>query len=402
MGQPKKDNIRGEQLQGLRNLGAMRTLLQSLHQVGCARDKAGNRQLHMSDYCLLVLAWLYNPIIDSLRGLQQASALSQVQKRLGVGRASLGSLSESVRVFDPDALAELAAELSAKLPERSPERFAAVQKRPTAVDGSVFKLLVQIGKLAWLPRSGGGATCGYRMHAQFEIFRSTTHRIDVTGANPRKEADERAVLARTLEAGRCYLLDRGFQKYSLWDAIHEAKSEYVCRLHDNTPYQVVQERALTAEDQAAGVLSDQLVQFGTPNSRTPPPQHPTRLVIVQAKPHNSRRSKNGVSGPNCDGFLRLVTDNLELPAQIVAELYRLRWTIELYFRMIKQLLGCRHLLSTHPEGVTIQLYMAIIACIMILALTGKMPTKRTYEMICHYLAEWASLEELEAHIQKLQ
>jgi len=352
-------------------------VLQSLHGIGCARDKAGNRQLQMSDYCLLILTWLYNPVIDSLRGLQQAIGLSQVPKRLDVGRASLGSLSESVRVLDPDALAGLAAELSAKLPERSPARFAGVKKRPTAVDGSVFKLLVQIGSLAWLPRRGGGATCGYRMHAQFEVFRNTAHRIDVTGANPRKEADTRSMLARTIEGARCCLLDRGFQKSSLWDAIHEAQSEYMRRLHDNTPYQVVDEREFSAEDRAAGVLSDQLVQFGTPNSRTPPPQHPTRLEIVQAKPHDSRRSTNGVSGPNCDGFLRLVTDNLELPAQIVADLYRLRWTIELYFRMIKQLLGCRHLLSTHPEGMTIQLYMAIIACMVILTLTGKMPTKRT-------------------------
>ena len=74
----------------------------------------------------------------------------------------------------------------------------------------------------------------------------------------------------------------------------------------------------------------------------------------------------------------------------------------MYFRIIKQLFGCHHLLSTKPNGVTIQIYLAIIACIMILATTGKMPTKRTYEMICFFLLGWASLEELEAHIEKLK
>ena len=64
-------------------------------------------------------------------------------------------------------------------------------------------------------------------------------------------------------------------------------------------------------------------------------------------------------------------------------------------------MGCRHLLSTKANGVTIQIYMAIIACIMILAMTGKLPTKRTYEMICFYLLGLAELEELEAHIQQL-
>ena len=93
--------IRESDLSGLRDLQAMAKLLKPLHDLGTERDKAGNRDLHMDQYCLLVLMWLYNPIIDSFRGLQQASGLKNVQKRLGVGRASLGSLSESVTIFDP-------------------------------------------------------------------------------------------------------------------------------------------------------------------------------------------------------------------------------------------------------------------------------------------------------------
>ena len=97
-----------------------------------------------------------------------------------------------------------------------------------------------------------------------------------------------------------------------------------------------------------------------------------------------------------------MTNNLEAPAEIIAALYEYRWTIEIYFRIIKQLLGCRHLMSHDPGGATIQMYMAIIVCILILSLTGKMPTKRTYEMISFYLSGWASQEELEAHIKKLK
>ena len=126
------------------------------------------------------------------------------------------------------------------------------------------------------------------------------------------------------------------------------------------------------------------------------------MVIVKVKPHDSRRAKDSQSGPSSDGFLRIVTNNLEAPAWIIAALYELRWTVELYFRIIKQLLGCRHLLSHKPGGATIQIYMAIIACILILSLTGRMPSKRTYEMICFYLMGLASLEELEAHIKKLK
>ena len=124
-------HIKESDLSGLRDLQAMAKLLTPLHQIGAERDKAGNRNLHMDQYCLLVLLWLYNPIIDSFRGLQQASGLKNVQKRLGVGRASLGSLSESVTIFDPEPLAGLAEELSHKLPDRTPENLACVDK-PTA------------------------------------------------------------------------------------------------------------------------------------------------------------------------------------------------------------------------------------------------------------------------------
>jgi hypothetical protein len=108
-----------------------------------------------------------------MRGLQEASKLKEVQKRLGVGRASLGSLSESVSIFDPEPLAELANELSQKLPNRTPQNFSAVDKRITAVDGSVFKVLSEIAKLAWLPVGNGKHRCGYRLHTQFEVFRGT-------------------------------------------------------------------------------------------------------------------------------------------------------------------------------------------------------------------------------------
>ena len=400
---PKKPPItESTKLEGFKDLRAMAALLERLHKVGCERDAAGSRDLHMDQYCLMILFWMYNPVIDSMRGLQQASDLEKVQKSLGVGRASLGSLSESVSIFDPEPLSALAEEMSRKLPDRTPEQFDTLDKRITAVDGSIFRVLGQIGRLAWLPKGAGKASCGYRLHCQFEVYKATPSRIDFTGANPKGEADERVVLERTVEAERCYLIDRGYEKYALWNAINTAGSDYVCRIRDKPTYEVTKEKELTDEDRSANIVSDQIVRFGTSNSRTTLPDHDTRVVIVKVKPHDSRRAKDGQCGPSSDGYLRITTNNLGVPAFIIAALYELRWTVELYFRIIKQLLGCRHLLSHKPAGATIQLYMAIIGCIMILSITGRTPTKRTYEMMCFYLMGWASLDELEAHIKKLK
>lgn len=395
----KQPKIKASDLEGLKDLRAIAKLLERLHKVGTARDTAKNRDLHMDQYCLLVLMWLYNPILSSMRGLQEASNLKEVQKRLGVGRASLGSLSESVSVFDPETLAALAEELGQKLPDRTPVNFSAIDKRITAVDGSVFKVLSQIAKLAWIPIGDGKHRCGYRLHTQFEVFRGTPSRIDLTPANPKGPSDERVVLEKTLESERCYLLDRGYEKYALWNAIHAKESQYVCRIRDNPTFEVLENRPLSEQAAKENILCDQIVRFGGEQTNQPP-NHTTRVVMVKINPLDSRKRKDAISAPSSDGILRIVTNNLDIPAEIVAALYLLRWTIELYFRMIKQLLGCRHLLC-QTDGVTIEIYLAIIACIMIMSITGKSPTKRTYEMISFYLLGWATREELEEHIKKL-
>ena len=100
--------------------------------------------------------------------------------------------------------------------------------------------------------------------------------------------------------------------------------------------------------------------------------------------------------------MRIATNLLDVPAELISKLYRLRWMIELFFRMIKGMLACSHLLSTKQGGVEIQAYMAIIACLLILIYTGRTPTKRTFEMICLYLQGWAELDELESHIASLK
>jgi hypothetical protein len=92
---------------------------------------------------------------------------------------------------------------------------------------------------------------------------------------------------------------------------------------------------------------------------------------------------------------------LDVPAEVIALIYKHRWAIETFFRFFKHVLGCRHLLSHSRNGIEIQTYAAIIACLLIALWTGKKPTLRTYEMICFYFMGLADEEELLAHIAKL-
>jgi len=81
-----------QQLTGFKYFKKLLPLFERLHDAGCARDKAGNRSLHFDEYCSLLLLALFNPILTSLRAVQQASELAKVQEKLGCPRTSLGSL----------------------------------------------------------------------------------------------------------------------------------------------------------------------------------------------------------------------------------------------------------------------------------------------------------------------
>jgi pyruvate-formate lyase len=87
-------------------------------------------------------------MIQSLRDLQRACALDKVRKRLGVTRASIGSLSESVAIFDPAPLKEIAIELGHTIRSRPNGRFDAVGQRITAVDGTVIETVKRVAELS--------------------------------------------------------------------------------------------------------------------------------------------------------------------------------------------------------------------------------------------------------------
>ena len=84
----------------------------------------------------------------------------------------------------------------------------------------------------------------------------------------------------------------------------------------------------------------------------------------------------------------------DAPPELVATLYRHRWQVELFFRWLKCILGCRHWLAESPRGVAMQCYLALIAAQLLVLHTGRRPGKRQLELIPFYLLGWASLDEL--------
>jgi hypothetical protein len=369
-------------LQGFKYFDRLAPLLDRLHDVGTARDKAGNRQLFYDQYALLMLLFFFNPILTSVRGLQHASALAKVQKLLGIPRVSLGAFSEAAGVFDAAPLRHIVRELAARAQPLSHGRDAVALRGLTAVDGTLLPALPRMMWALWEDDTHHAA----KLHLQFDVLKGVPADATITpGAS--SEPDQLRV---QLQPGRLYVLDRGYAGYRLFRDILDAGSSFVGRVKDTTAFRVADERVVSADAHAAGVVRDAVIgKLGTDHHKDHLGRDVRLVVVRRTKPDGSTED------------LWLVTDRLDLDAELVALAYRYRWTIELFFRWFKCVLGCRHLLSESRNGVAIQCYVALIASLLIVEWTGRRPTKRTWEMIQFYLIGWATLGDLEQHLADL-
>jgi hypothetical protein len=384
MARKKKRKIQEKDLQGFKYIELLEPFLEQLRGVGTERDRAGNRELYFDQYTALILLYFFTPIVTSLRGIQQASELKKVQKLLGSSRVSLGSLSEAARVFDAKVLQGVITELAAcALPLASAADLKALAGL-TAVDGSLLPALPRMAWALWVDEKHRAA----KMHLAFEVLRGVPVKVTVTAGNS-SENDE---LRKMLEAGRLYVIDRGYAEYQLFQEILDAKSSFVGRIRNDANWTLVKERPLSAQAKEAGVLSDREVWLGGKKSCKALKQT-LRVVEVATGKTDSKGNPE---------VLLLATDRMDLDAELVALAYRYRWSVELFFRWFKCILGCQHLLSTCENGVEIQVYVAVIASLLVSLWTGRKPTKRTFEMLCFFFCGMADEDELLAHVNKLK
>lgn len=384
MAQKRRPQIREADLGGFKYLKILNSILGRLRKDATARDRAGNRRLHFDQYAALLLLYFFNPIVTSLRGIQQASTLDKVQKLLGVQRTSLGSLSEAARVFDPDLLREILGELASQAVPLVHGREAEALRGLTAVDGSLLPALPKMVWALWNDDQHRAA----RMHVHFDVLRGIPIDATVTDGN----SSERAQLRCTLQPHHLYVIDRGYAEYQLFQDIIDGGSAFIGRLRDNAVWETLEERPVSTDAQAAGVRRDLVVVLGGRETWAALKQ-PLRVVEVDT----GKTTSSGQAET-----LLLATNRLDLDAELVALGYRSRWAIELFFRWFKCILGCKHLLSTDRDGLTIQVYAGLIASLLITLWTGKKPAKRTWEMLQLYFCGWATEDELIQHVQKLQ
>jgi hypothetical protein len=383
MPRQRQPAVTAKNISGLKYFRELQPLFARLHDIGTESDRAGNRQLHYDHYVSLLLLFFFNPALTSLRSLQRASCLEKVQKKLGCPRTSLGALSSAARVFDPEPLQDIIAELAGRALPRESGKEAELLRGLTAVDGSLLPALPKMAWALWVDETHRAA----KLHLHFDVFKGVPCRATVTAGN----GNERQQLKETLQADRLYVIDRGYAEYQLFQDIIDARSSFIGRIRDDADYEIVEDRPLSEDARRAGVVWDRLVNLGGPQSGKVF-QQALRIVAVKTGKTNSQGQPE---------VLLLATNCLDLDAAWIALGYKFRWTVELFFRWFKCILGCQHLLSSCQNGVAIQVYLALIASLVITLWTGHKPTKRTFEMLCHYFSGWATEAELLAYIRQV-
>ena len=167
---------------------------------------------------------------------------------------------------------------------------------------------------------------------------------------PAKANDITAAKAMPIEPGATYVFDMGYYDYGWWARLDEAGCRIVTRLKSHTTLDLVEQHPTPV---GSNLVHDK-IGF---------------LPLRQGKSRQGNPFKQAVREIGVvleDGkVLRVVTNDLDAPAQEIADLYRRRWAIELFFRSVKQTLKIRHFLGRSENAVRIQVAVALIAYLLL-------------------------------------
>ncbi len=331
------------------------------------------RQMQLGQYLSLFLFGLFNPVVETMRGLCAASQLDRVQREVCGRAVSLGSFSEAQALVAPELLAavfeRLASEAVASGGRPGPRRPAVV------IDSTVWRVVPRMRWAFW--RCQGGLDNAVRLHVEFDLAERRARQVALTPA----KVCERAQWRQLAQPGSCYIGDRYYgYNYALLAELQANGVDFVVRLRENVHGVEETSELLTESDRAAGVTWAGTVRLAKAGDGP-------RVRVIQ------------LLGEERSIVLATTLSAEEAPPDLLGQLYRQRWQVEMFFRWLKCILGCRHWLAESPRGVALQVYLALIAAQLLVLYRGKRPTRRQMEAIQFYLMGWASLEELLAKLQ---
>jgi hypothetical protein len=395
---------------GLPQLRFVEGLLDSLRS---AYDHP-NRKLYFDDLFIALLLAFYNPVVRSLRGVEDASQMPGINQHLDIAAIKRSTAGDAMSAFDPQLLVPLIADLRQQVSPRqmdeTDETLRGLLNRLLAFDGSYFRTACDVG---WALRERHGRRKVLRSRVRLNLHFSvrdgvptgTSGGVSIAGDG---DASEAMALLDDVQAGQIVVADRGCFSHETVHRLLGREVDFVLRLQSGVKCEVppgVAERPLTQEDRDAGIISDQTVLLtGCKNPHEPTP---LRLVTIQPKADSTRDGAATGNTPEHSGQLpgapiRLLTSvrDQSVAAWMIGHLYRRRWDIELFFRWLKTCAKWEHLLSESRGGMLMQFYVALIGTLLLAVVTGRQPDRYSFNLMCLAAGGYGSVDDALAIYQR--
>jgi hypothetical protein len=171
-----------------------------------------------------------------------------------------------------------------------------------------------------------------------------------------------------LEAGSFYIMDRGFTDFARWFVMHQAQAFFITRAKSHLLFRRVYSRSV---DKSTGLRCDQTIALTAPKARKDYPQHLRRIKF-----HDAEHDKD----------LVFLTNNFDLPALTIAQLYRCRWQVELFFKWIKQHLRIKRFYGTTENAVKAQIWISITVYVLVAIVKKRLNTEASLYTILQILS----------------
>ena len=316
----------------------------------------GNRKLHIDHLLLGLLCSFFDPLVRSLRLIEDCGDFGG---QIDLPRLARSTTADALATFDPALLNPLIADLQSRCPQLACTDLdlSGITRRIIAADGTYLTTLAEVAWALHHTKSNGKPQGQVRANVQMDVASWTPRVLTISGDDDQSEP---AAFAADLLSDVLYVIDRNFLDFGFIKALLLKNNDFVLRVRSNAPAtKILSDHPLTAEDAAAGVIADQLVELTGRDA----PQGVFRLVTIQSTDRNGK--------PRVIRLLSNLIDQSIIAGHVIGSAYRLRWQIELFFKWFKAWARMDHLLSTSREGITFQLYVAVIAVLMMHIQSGK-------------------------------
>lgn len=231
------------------------------------------------------------------------------------------------------------------------------------IDSTVITLFSTVMKSTGAYGCNGKKKGGIKAHVLYRVKDSLPCFVKLTEG---KMSDPSFLRYLKLPAGSIVVFDKGYRNFKQFMQWTKEKITWVTRMHRSSVYKIIESRPLTSEQQKAGVQQDLIIELGNPETAYINPIQKVRLVCFLDQV--------------TDRQFQFVSNNLEMDALTVTDIYKRRWDIEIFFKRIKQNFQLHSFLGDNDNAIRIQVWCSLIADLLLTIIKDKATKKRKWSM----------------------